>query len=861
MRIKASNSNTPSWRSAYTQVNLPKELLSLEKLSRNLWWVWNNEAMDLFAELDPQLWSQSAHNPVFLLKKLSYERIEEILKDAALLSKVKSVVKNFESYMSKKYDTAKPSVAYFSMEYGFTSVLKIYSGGLGVLAGDYLKEASDSYVDLAGVGFLYRYGYFTQSISPDGQQVANYEPQNFNELPIEPVLNEDGNQMILAVPFHDRDIYVNIWKVNVGRISLYLLDTDMELNSEWDRPITHQLYGGDWENRLKQEYLLGIGGILLLNKLGIKKEIYHCNEGHAALINVQRLLDLIEGEGLTFNQALEVVRASGLYTVHTPVPAGHDYFDEGLLGKYMGNYPARLGITWQDFVDMGREHPGSNEKFSMSVFALNTCLEANGVSYLHGIVSRKMFQPIWPGYFHEELHVGHVTNGVHMPTWTAKEMKELYEKTFDKNFYDDQSNHDIWSKIHSVSDEQIWKLRMAMKKRLINYVREQVKEGWIKNQKAPSAIMSVVDQINPDALLVGFGRRFATYKRAHLLFSDLDRLAKLVNNEKYPIQFLYTGKAHPADGAGQGLIKQIVEISRRPEFLGKIIFLENYDMRLAKRLISGVDIWLNTPTRPLEASGTSGEKAVMNGVLNFSVLDGWWYEGYRKDAGWALTDKRTYTNQAYQDQLDALEIYSTFENDILPLYYARNSKGYSPEWIQFIKNSIANIAPEYTTKRMIDDYIKNFYSPEAKRSKLVTANKYAKAKELAAWKEDTATKWDKFTVDRFTVNGQSIADGSQLTNAHFIEGEKIEIEVVIDKKDMVGDLGVDCIIVEYDAEQQVNKFISSMEFKQVKKEGSKVYLELKTVAKIPGLCNFAYRVFPKHPDMAHRMDFAYVRWI
>jgi starch phosphorylase len=691
--------------------------------------------------------------------------------------------------------------------------------------------------------------------------VANYEPQDFNELPIEPVLNEDGNQMILAVPFQDRDIYVNIWKVNVGRISLYLLDTDMELNSEWDRPITHQLYGGDWENRLKQEYLLGIGGILLLNKLGIKKEIYHCNEGHAALINVQRLLDLIEGEGLTFNQALEVVRTSGLYTVHTPVPAGHDYFDEGLFGKYMGNYPARLGISWQDFVDMGREHPGSNEKFSMSVFALNTCLEANGVSYLHGIVSRKMFQPVWPGYFHEELHVGHVTNGVHMPTWTAKEMKELYEKTFDKNFYDDQSNHDIWSKIHSVSDEQIWKLRMAMKKRLINYVREQMKEGWIKNQKAPSAIMSVVDQINPDALLVGFGRRFATYKRAHLLFSDLDRLAKLVNNEKYPIQFLYTGKAHPADGAGQGLIKQIVEISRRPEFLGKIIFLENYDMRLAKRLISGVDIWLNTPTRPLEASGTSGEKAVMNGVLNFSVLDGWWYEGYRKDAGWALTDKRTYINQAYQDQLDALEIYSTFENDILPLYYARNSKGYSPEWIQFIKNSIANIAPEYTTKRMIDDYIKNFYSPEAKRSKLVTANNYAKAKELAAWKEDTANKWDKLTVERFVFNGQSIADGSQLLNTHFVEGEKIEIELVIDKKDMVGDLGVDSVIVEYDAEQKENKFRSSTEFKQVKTEGSKVYFELKTVAKIPGLCNFAYRVFPKHPDMAHRMDFAYVRWI
>lgn len=861
MRIKASYSNSPSWRSTYTQVNLPKELLPLEKMAHNLWWVWNNDATDLFAELDPELWKKTEHNPVILLQKISYERIAEILKDSTLMSKVNSVIKNFESYISEPFDSKKPSVAYFSMEYGFSHVLKIYSGGLGVLAGDYLKEASDSHVNLTGVGFLYRYGYFTQSISPDGQQVANYEPQNFGELPIDPVLNEDGNQMILAVPYPDRDIYANVWKVNVGRISLYLLDTDIDLNSEFDRPITHQLYGGDWENRLKQEYLLGIGGILLLNKLGIKKEIYHCNEGHAALINVQRLLDLIEGEGLTFNQALEVVRASGLYTVHTPVPAGHDYFDEGLLGKYLGSYPARLGISWQEFVDMGREHPGSGEKFSMSVFALNTCLEANGVSYLHGIVSREMFQPIWPGYFAEELHVGHVTNGVHMPTWTAKEMKTLYEKTFDKNFYNDQSNHEIWDSIYSVPDAEIWKLRMAMKRRLISYVQEQMKEGWIKNQKAPSAIFNIVDKINPDALLVGFGRRFATYKRAHLLFTDLDRLSKLVNNEKYPIQFLYTGKAHPADGAGQGLIKQIVEISRRPEFLGKIIFLENYDMRLAKRLISGVDIWLNTPTRPLEASGTSGEKAEMNGVLNFSVLDGWWYEGYRDDAGWALTEKRTYTNQAYQDELDASEIYSMFENEIIPLYYARNSKGYSPEWIQYVKNSIAHIAPEYTTKRMIDDYINNFYKPEQERIKLVTSGNYTKAKELAAWKEDTAANWDNFVVEKLTFNGQDIKDGNALTSSNLTEGENMVAEVVIDKKNMLGDLGVECVLTEYDSDKKINKFVSTQEFKVVKQEGSKIYYELDSKARIPGLCNFAFRVFPKHKDMAHRMDFAFVRWI
>lgn len=856
MKIKPSYSNSPSWRNAHTQVKLPKELLPLERMAHNLWWVWNTEASDLFAEIDERLWQESDLNPVVLLQKLPYERTEEILKNQALMAKINQVCETFEKYMAEKPDPSKTSVAYFSMEYGFTHILKIYSGGLGVLAGDYLKEASDSHVDLTGVGFLYRYGYFTQTISPDGQQVAKYEAQNFGELPIEQVMNEDGNPMILAVPYPDRDIYANVWKVNVGRISLYLLDTDNDLNSEFDRPITHQLYGGDWENRMKQEYLLGIGGILLLNKLGIKKQIYHCNEGHAAFINVQRLLDLIETQGLTFNQALEVVRASGLYTVHTPVPAGHDYFDEGLLGKYLGSYPARLGITWQEFVDMGREHPGTSEKFSMSAFALNTCQEANGVSLLHGIVSRKMFQPLWSGYFAEELHVGHVTNGVHLPTWTAKEMKVLYEKKFDKNFYNDQSNHDIWHAIQNVADSEIWNVRMTLKKRLINYVQQQMKEGWIKNQKAPSDIFSIVDKINPDALLVGFGRRFATYKRAHLLFTDLDRLSKLVNNEKYPIQFLFTGKAHPADGAGQNLIKHIIEISRRPEFFGKIIFLENYDMRLAKRLVSGVDIWLNTPTRPLEASGTSGEKAEMNGVLNFSVLDGWWYEGYRENAGWCLTDKRTYTNQEYQDELDASLIYSMFENEILPLYYARNSKGYSPEWIQYIKNSIADIAPEYTTKRMIDDYIERFYKKLASRSKLVTENHYAKAKELAAWKEDTASKWDNFTVESIEIKGK---DTHSMQT--FSKGDKVEVDIVIDKKDMIGDLGIDFVVVQYDPQSHEEKFVRATEFQLVKKEGSKLYFKLNDIAKLSGATKYAFRVHPVHPDMPHRMDFCYIRWI
>lgn len=856
MKIKASYSNTPVWKEIHAQSNLPKELHPLEKLAHNLWWVWNNEATDLFAELDPKLWKESDRNPVVLLQKLSYTRIKDILKDKDLMEKIQNLCTHFEEYLSQEYDKSKHSIAYFSMEYGFTHVLKIYSGGLGVLAGDYLKEASDSHVDLTGVGFLYRYGYFTQQISPDGQQVASYEAQNFGDLPIEQVLTTDGNPMILSVPFPERDIYAHVWRVNVGRISLYLLDTDLDANSEFDRSITHQLYGGDWENRIKQEYLLGIGGILLLNKLGIKKEVYHCNEGHAAFINVQRLLDLIEIEGLNFNQALEVVRASGLYTVHTPVPAGHDYFDEGLLGKYMGQYPQRLGISWQEFMDMGRENPGSQDRFCMSTFALNTCQEANGVSYLHGIVSRNMFQPVWKGYFPEELHVSYVTNGVHLPTWASKEVKELFESTFDSNFYNDQSNKKIWESIYNVPDQEVWNLRMKLKGRLINYVQEQMREGWIKNQTDPKRILQVLDKINPDALLVGFGRRFATYKRAHLLFTDLDRLSRIVNNEKYPVQFLFTGKAHPADGAGQGLIKYIIDISRRPEFLGKIIFLENYDMELAKRLISGVDIWLNTPTRPLEASGTSGEKAEMNGVLNFSVLDGWWYEGYREEAGWALTDKRTYENQDYQNELDAATIYSTFENKILPLYYARNSKGYSPEWIQYIKNSMAHIAPDYTTKRMIDDYIERFYKKLATRSKAITAKDYEKAKEIAAWKEDMASKWDSFTVDSITLNGIEQSNTSMM---NYPKGEDFEVEIVIDKKDIAGDLGVECVLV--DMVDNKPKLVNKIDLELTKQEGSRLHFCLKEKIDITGSYKYSFRVFPNNKDLPHRMDFAYVRWI
>ena len=789
---------------------------------------------------------------MLLLERMSYEKLEALTKDKVILRRMNEVYTKFRDYMDVRPDSQRPSVAYFSMEYGLSSVLKIYSGGLGVLAGDYLKEASDSNVDLCAVGFLYRYGYFTQTLSMDGQQIANYEAQNFGQLPIDRVLDADGKPLVVDVPYLDYYVHANVWRVNVGRISLYLLDTDNEMNSEFDRPITHQLYGGDWENRLKQEILLGIGGILTLKALGIKKDIYHCNEGHAALINVQRICDYV-ATGLTFDQAIELVRASSLYTVHTPVPAGHDYFDEGLFGKYMGGYPAKMGITWDDLMDLGRNNAGDKgERFCMSVFACNTSQEVNGVSWLHGKVSQEMFSSIWKGYFPEESHVGYVTNGVHFPTWSATEWKKLYFKYFNENFWFDQSNPKIWEAIYNVPDEEIWQTRMTMKNKLVDYIRKSFRDTWLKNQGDPSRIVSLMDKINPNALLIGFGRRFATYKRAHLLFTDLERLSKIVNNPDYPVQFLFTGKAHPHDGAGQGLIKRIIEISRRPEFLGKIIFLENYDMQLARRLVSGVDIWLNTPTRPLEASGTSGEKALMNGVVNFSVLDGWWLEGYREGAGWALTEKRTYQNQEHQDQLDAATIYSILETEILPLYYARNKKGYSEGWIKVVKNSIAQIAPHYTMKRQLDDYYSKFYCKQAKRFHALAANDNAKAKEIAAWKEEVVAKWDSIEI----VSCDKV---EELKKGDIESGKEYTITYVIDEKGLNDAVGLE-LVTTYTTADGKQHVYSVEPFNVIKKEGDLYTFQVKHSLSNAGSFKVSYRMFPKNPELPHRQDFCYVRW-
>lgn len=850
MKIKADYANAPQWKEVTIKSTLPKELKCLDELAHNMWWAWNYEARELWKSLDKDLYEEVGHNPVMLLDRLSYERKEAIVKDKTIMERVKSVYKLFRDYMDVEPDATRPSVAYFCMEYGINQVVKIYSGGLGMLAGDYMKEASDSNVNMCGVGFLYRYGYFKQTLSMDGQQIAQYDAQNFSSLPVERVLDENGQPLVVDVPYMNYQVHAYVWVMNVGRIKLYLLDTDNEMNSEFDKPITHALYGGDNENRLKQEILLGIGGMLTLKKLGIKKDVYHCNEGHAALCNLQRLIDYIK-EGLSFNEALELVRASSLYTVHTPVPAGHDYFDESLFGKYMGGYPSMLGITWDEFIGMGRTNPDDHsERFCMSTFACNTCQEVNGVSKLHGWVSQRMFAPIWKGYYPEESHVGYVTNGVHFPTWTATEWRKLYAKYFDKNYIYDQSNESLWHAIYNVPDAEIWETRMALKKKLVDYIREKFAATWLKNQGDPSRVVTLLESITPNALYIGFCRRFATYKRAHLLFTDLERLSKIVNNPERPVKFIFSGKAHPADGAGQGLIKRIFEISQRPEFLGKIIFLEDYDMQLARRLVSGVDIWMNTPTRPLEASGTSGEKAEMNGVVNLSVLDGWWVEGYREGAGWALKQERTYQNQGYQDQLDAATIYSLLENEILPLYYNRNAQGFSEGWIKTIKNSIATIAPHYTMKRQLDDYFDKFYIKEAANFKKLAANNNKLAKELAAWKETVAQRWDSIRV---VSKDDSVLYGAET-------GKKYTLRYVIDEQGLNDAVGLELISIKTDKNGEEHIF-SKREFTMVGREGNNYTFEATFEPNVAGAFKSCVRMYPKNENLVYREDFCYVKWL
>jgi len=844
--------DNPVWKKLIVESNLPEKLAPLRELSRNLWWVWNNEARELFQYINEEVWEECEHNPILLLEKVSYQRFRELEKDEKYLGQMESVYALFMEYLEARKNPSGPQVAYFSMEYGLHDSLKIFSGGLGILAGDYLKEASDSNVNLVGIGLLYRFGYFKQTLSLYGEQMANYESQHFSKIPVQPVYDAQGNWVEIEVEYPGRSLRARVWEVNAGARKLYLLDADFDGNQEQDRSVTHHLYGGDNENRLKQEILLGIGGIRALKKMGYACDIFHCNEGHAALIAIERLALLIGQNQLTFAEAREVVKSSTLFTTHTPVPAGHDAFHVDMFRNYMYLYPEKLNLSWDEFLMLGKANAGEIY-FNMSYLACHFSDGINGVSKLHGDVSKKILKDLYKGYLEEEIKIGYVTNGVHYSSWAAKEWKEVHKKYFKNDFPANQLDFEVWERIYKVPDEDIWELRQQLKQKLINYIKLRFADSWIRRHENPKLITEVLSQLNPKALTIGFARRFATYKRAHLLFRNLERLSKILNNEERPVQFLFAGKAHPADKAGQDLIKNIVEISKRPEFRGKILFIQNYDINLAKMLLQGVDVWLNTPTRPLEASGTSGEKGVMNGTLHFSVLDGWWVEGYKKDAGWALPLERAYDVQDYQDELDAETIYNLLEDEIIDSFYDRGKDGVPERWVGYIKNTIAGVAPHFTTARMIRDYQDRFYNPQFARAQKIKADDFALAREIAAWKYRFSSKWDGIKVLEV-----QISDGI----AHAMKiGQENPVKVLADLNGLnASEVGLELVITQ-NGDNNPPKLVEALEFYAEKTEGSLCTYSLNLNLVHAGSFNYALRLFAKNENLPDRQDFLYVRWI
>ncbi|MDR3047240.1 MAG: alpha-glucan family phosphorylase [Bacteroidales bacterium] len=842
------------WNRISIKSKLSDSLMPLIKLASNLWWSWNYEARQLFEEFfGTELWKQGNENPVQLLQTVPSERIDLYKNNTDFICRLNRIFAQFNDYINTPPSINHKKVAYFSMEYGISNELKIFSGGLGMLAGDYLKEASDSNVPMVGVGLLYRYGYFTQEINPHGEQMNLYQRQSFSALPVHPMRDENGNWLKISIPFQGRTFYARIWRVDVGRIPLYLLDSDCSENRDEDKGVTGCLYGGDVENRLKQEILLGIGGVRMLNLLGENPEIFHLNEGHAAFLSIERLYNFIQEKRLSINIAIELVKSSSLYTTHTPVAAGHDTFSEDLIRKYFSNYPDRFNITWKTFMGLGRSNiENVDEKFSMSILCCTLSQEINGVSALHGQVTREMFAYLYEGLFPEELSIGHVTNGVHYSTWAHRKWQDFHKKTLGNQLSENIADEKNWQKIYDADAQEIWNIKNQLREELLDEIKILLQQQMTHRNEHPATIFNTLRSIRKDVLVIGFARRFATYKRAHLLFSDEQRLNRLLNNPQRPIIFIFAGKAHPHDKAGQDLIKKIIDFSRKPEFMGKIIFLENYDMILAKKLVSGCDVWLNTPTRNLEASGTSGEKAAMNGVLNCSILDGWWAEGYKKDAGWAINKDLTYKNTGFQDEMDATTLYLLIDETIAPIFYKRNKKNIPEGWVAMMKNNFAQIAPHFTMKRQLMDYSEQFYSRlETQVDKLHTED-LAQVTSLVKWKKKILNDWENIEVfeiqspDTFSPNflmGEDLRFRVSLKLGNILP-EEIKLEVVFVNKNDNG------VAFAYKIPFTFEKMEHNIAIYSTQMDSHKV-----------GTWNWAIRMVPSHPLLANILSSKLVKWL
>jgi starch phosphorylase len=830
--------------------SLPAPLEPLRTLAYNLHWAWNHETIELFRRLDSDLWEITEHNPVLMLGTIDQGQLAAAATDVGFLAHLERVSQNLDSYIDTQSDwftrthgsTDGPLFAYFSAEFGVTECLSIFAGGLGVLAGDHLKSASDLGVPLVGVGLLYQQGYLRQYLNEAGWQQEAYEDNDFHNLPLTLERRPDGTPLTVEVTYPGRGVTAQVWRVQVGRVSLYLLDTNIVANRSDDRDITHQLYGGGLEMRIEQEIMLGIGGYRALEALGLQPTVYHINEGHAAFLALERVRRLMETHGLSFAEAREAVSPGAVFTTHTPVEAGHDYFPPELLERYFADYVRGLNLPFQEFLALGRKDPtDQTENFCMTVLALRMAGRSNGVARLHGHVSRRMWQGLWPKVPEDEIPIIHITNGVHFPSWISRDMKELYDRYLGPHWRDEPADQSVWKRADRIAAEELWRTHERRRERLVSFTRRRLRDQLERRGASQTEIEAADEVLNPEALTIGFARRFAPYKRATLLLRDPDRLARILTDPDRPVQVIFGGRAHPRNDPGKELIRQIVDLARQERFRRNVVFLEDYDMAAARYMVQGADVWLNTPLRPREASGTSGMKATANGVLNLSVLDGWWDEAYQPEVGWAIGRGEMYDDREYQDQVEAAALYDLLERDVVPLFYDQGVNGLPRRWINHMKASIGTLCHFFNTHRMVQEYTERFYLPGAERYRELTADDMARAKALAAWKSRVRQGWSQVRVEKVeTEPFTELQVGDRLraeTRVYLgsLTPDDVRVELYLGRVDADGEL------VEAEA--------TLMQPFEQDKAGSYRFEANEVTCFTSGCHGYTVRVLPHHPDL------------
>jgi glycogen phosphorylase len=836
---------------------IPQRIGRLHELAYNLWWTWHPDAQALYATIEPELWERTEHNAVRVLIEVAPERLAALAEDADFLARYEAVLAAFDAYMhpeSTWYSRTYPkdadrTIAYFSAEFGLHESLPIYSGGLGILSGDHCKEASDLGLPFVGVGFLYPQGYFRQRITREGRQEANYEKLHFAEVPAVPATDKQGTEVVIGVELPGRTVYAKVWKIQVGRIPLYLMDTDVDPNGPNDRQLSARLYGGDHEMRIAQEIMLGIGGVRTIRALGLDPMVWHMNEGHSAFLGLERCRELVAGMGVDFAAAREIAAANAIFTTHTPVAAGNDVFSYDLIDRYFGDFWPQLKLDREAFHALAAERTDWGVGFSMTVLALRLSDQHNGVSKLHGAVSRAMWQFLWPDIELDEVPIGAITNGVHTATWLAPRLDALFKRYLGADWYEHLDEAKLWARIEEIPASEVWAAHHELKGDLITYARRRLARQRTRVGEGHAAVSATAHVLNANALTLGFARRFATYKRATLLFRDPVRLARLLNDPDRPVQVVFAGKAHPADQPGQDFIRRVYEYSRMPEFEGKIVFLEDYDIDMARHLVAGCDVWLNTPVRPYEASGTSGQKAGLNGVPNCSIRDGWWEEGYNGDNGWAVGEQRAYQDDQTRDDADAAALYATLEQNIVPLYFDRGLDDIPHNWVAVMKEAIRTVAPRFSMRRMVKDYANTLYVPALRLGARMDADSYALARELTSWKQTVADGWNDVAVQVEGPRDGQLAIGQQVDVTALVHLGKLTPD----------DVRVELVAARDENGTDVDQRVIPLE-RMGKPEGDVYRYQGRMQTDASGSLIYGVRVVPHHPGLPNPYEMGLARW-